>query len=611
MKKKPLIYGSLMSLTSLIVCGIILTNSHLFSLKAISPNLSDNYYLDFDSSTNKFVSNGSHQSGVFTAKTYLGNDRDFVYHDFSSSSGWDMVQQNGYFYNTSSLLSVSQITIVLNNNSSSFGLYWSPNGGFNDDKYQTFNTSSSNIIQFDFDNYLPNYIKFVALTDCDIVSMRIKHECVTTHQPFEVRYHLNGGSSQELEMSEKGSFTINYLNSGYWDHYSTDAFIYYNNNQIDSKYAHKVGITRHNIDNEYIVQEIEPSGTTVYNADCPSEYFIIAHGSLSDTALYNKIHDLAIGDIIRVDKPLITSASSFADVNVTIYNSESVITRTYYDPVTLPIPSKDDCDFVGYYLNSGFTGSPVTEVSETSDVYAKYDDVEEPIVEPTTRDLIVQSMRDMSQFEWTPKTTFTYYTNDSSKKFTAGTKYKGLPYTMGNGRTSTLGNPLGIFKTQLDADNYTYIGPTGYNSYYGSDCSSSVEGSWRVNGITTNATYTGSMIPGENSKIVPVGNYSYSSRTNMTATICSNNGSTKMYSCYDELKPGDAIVRRVQSGDSWAGHVRLVVSVDKTNKTVTVIEQCGYGAGDTSNTTWKVDKAYSYSTLFTNNYIPIRPSTLE
>jgi hypothetical protein len=55
----------------------------------------------------------------------------------------------------------------------------------------------------------------------------------------------------------------------------------------------------------------------------------------------------------------------------------------------------------------------------------------------------------------------------------------------------------------------------------------------------------------------------------------------------------------------------MVVSVDSENQTVTVIEQCGYGAGDSSNTTWKVDKVYSYSTLFNNSYIPIRPSTLE
>ncbi|MCR5332811.1 MAG: hypothetical protein K6E11_02165 [Bacilli bacterium] len=610
MKHKNIVFVSLAIVSLTIGVITFLASSNSLSLKAYNP-AHPNYYLDFTSSKNKFVSNGSNQSGEYIAKTYLGNDRSFTFSNLSTGDGWDIVNQNGSFYNTDSLLSVTQITITLKDNSSSFGLYWSPNGEFTNEKYQEFNSSSSKTIEFDFDNYLPNYIKFVALTDCDIQTMRIYHECSESHGAFTINYHLNGGSAESLKMSTKTSFNVNYMNDGYWGHYTTDAFIYYNNNHIDTKYAHKVGIVRHNIDNEYIVKEVVPSGTTIYNADCASEYFIIVHYDITDTALYNKIYALSVGEILRVDKPLSQSTSSSADVNVTIFNSDSVISKTYYDPVTLPVPSKDDNEFDGYYLNSSFTGSSVTQINYSTDVYAKFTEEEEPPVEPTTRDLIVQSMRDMSQYEWTPSTTITYYQNDSSKKFNAGTRYKGLPYTMGGGRTSTLGDPLGIFKTKLDTDNYTYIGPSGYNTYYGSDCSSSVEGSWRVNGITTNATYTGSMIPGENSRILAVGGYTYSSRSEMTKTICSTNGSTKIYSCYDELKPGDAIVRRVPSGDSWAGHVRLVVSIDKANQTVTVIEQCGYGAGDTSNTTWKVDKQYAYSSLFSLNYIPIRPSALE
>lgn len=610
MKHKKL-YVSIAVISLTLTGAVILSNSDIFSLNALYRNPTDNYYIVFSSSSNRFVTSGSGQSGTYVAKTHLGNDRSFTYQNLSSSSGWDTINQNGYFYNTDSLLSVSQISITINNNSSSFGLYWSPNGDFSSEMYQEFDTSSSQTIQFNFNNYLPNYIKFVALTNCSITEMRIRHECSESHTPFTVNYHLNGGSTQSLEMSEKTNFTINRLNGGYWSYYTTDAFIYYNNNQIDTKYAHKVGLERHNIDNEYIVKEVVPSGTTIYNADCASEYFIIVHYDCTDTALYNKIYNLSVGEVLRVDKALSSEAQTSANVKVTVYNTDTTISRTYYDPFTLPEPAKDDCTFEGYYSNSGFTGAELTSVSSSCDVYAKFDDVEEPVVPPTTRELIVQSMRDMSQFEWTPKTTFTYYTGAEGKQFVAGTRYKGLPYTMGNGRTSTLGNPLGIFKTKLDTDNYTYIGPTGTNTYYGSDCSSSVEGAWRVNGITTNATYTGSMIPGENSRILAVGGYSYSSRTEMTKTICSTNGSTKIYSAYSQLQPGDAIVRRVPSGDSWAGHVRMVVSVNTTNQTVTVIEQCGYGAGDTSNTTWRVDKTYSYSDLFSYYYIPIRPNTLE
>lgn len=288
---------------------------------------------------------------------------------------------------------------------------------------------------------------------------------------------------------------------------------------------------------------------------------------------------------------------------MTFYNNDSFVKKTYYNhPYTLKSLSKDGVTFAGYYLYSDFEGDAVTEVTSNISLYVKYNE------EVSPRQRIVNSMHAMSQIEWTPNSDITYYTNESSKKFVAGTKYIGLPYTMGNGRTTTLNDPLGIFKSALGDDNYTYIGPTGYNSYYGSDCSSSVSGAWKVNGVETNATYTGNMIPGENSKILALGGYTYSDRTNMTKTICTNNGSTKIYGCYDLLKPGDAIIRRVSSSDGWAGHVRLVTSVDTSSQTVTVIEQSGWSGG---NTTWKVYASYSYSTLFNNSYIPIRPSGLD
>lgn len=431
-----------------------------------------------------------------------------------------------------------------------------------------------------------------------------------TRVPYLVTYYLNGGSLLEAPPSERYSFTCNRINSGmddYNSHYTTDSFIFYNDNAIQTLWAHKIGLVRHNIDNEYVVKEIVPAGTTIYNTNNESTYFIIAHEGLAGTnsTLYNFLkNSVSVGDILRVDTPLGTSSNTSANTLVTFYNNNESIDKVYCDnPYTLNEPSKDGYTFIGYYDNPSFSGEAITSVTGTCTLYARYSE------SISLRQKIVNSMYAMSQIKWTPKTTFTYYTNDETKQFIAGTEYIGLPYTMGNGRTTTMDDPLGIFKSALDTDNYTYVGPTGYNSYYGSDCSSSVAGSWKVNGIETNATYTGNMIPGENSKILPVGDYTYSSRTEMTKTICTNNGSTKIYSCYDLLKPGDAVIRRVPSGDGWAGHVRLVTSVDKEAQTVTVIEQSGYTSG--SNTTWKVYKTYAYSSLFNNYYIPIRPSGLE
>ncbi|MCR5349084.1 MAG: hypothetical protein K6E59_05725 [Bacilli bacterium] len=231
---------------------------------------------------------------------------------------------------------------------------------------------------------------------------------------------------------------------------------------------------------------------------------------------------------------------------------------------------------------------------------------------PTRRDHIVESMLAMASFRWTPSEDIPYYDQNPEKGFFKGREYVGLPYTMEQGRTATLGDPLGIFKTQLAEDGYTYVGPNAWNAYYGSDCSSSVEGAWRLNGLETGAVYTGSMIPGENSRVLAVGDYSYSSREKMTESICLDNGLEKMYAAYRALCPGDAVVRRVKtSSGGFAGHVRLVESVDAENETVTVIEQCGYGIDSQTTTTWRVHKEYGFGGLYQNRYIPITPKGLE
>ena len=232
--------------------------------------------------------------------------------------------------------------------------------------------------------------------------------------------------------------------------------------------------------------------------------------------------------------------------------------------------------------------------------------------QPTLRESIVSYMRAMATLEWTPSVSFDYYesTGSDGKKYQAGTTYLGLPYTMEQGRTSTLGDPLNLFKAKLDSNGKTYVGPTGKTTYYGSDCSSSVEGAWRQNGFVTNAVYTGAMIPGENAKISAIGGYSFGDRSKMTRSIVEKNGEQKMSSAYAELKAGDAVVRRVPSGSGYAGHVRLVAGVDPERKTVTVIEQCGWGIDSQTKTSWRVDKVYSFSSLHSNYYIPIRPSGL-
>ena len=214
-------------------------------------------------------------------------------------------------------------------------------------------------------------------------------------------------------------------------------------------------------------------------------------------------------------------------------------------------------------------------------------------------------IREMATLKWSPLVDIVYYENDSSKVFSKDITYKGLPYTMESGRNTIINDPVGLFREQLD-ENGKYKGPTEFNKYYGSDCSSSIVSTWKVCGYDTKATYTGNMLPNTNDKIACVGEYICDPNYQITSSICYRNGSTLMYQAYGELKMGDALVKRLNDG----GHARFVTGVNIYEQTVTVIEQCGYGSGDTSNTTWRVDKEYTFESLYSNSYIPVRPYEL-
>lgn len=216
-------------------------------------------------------------------------------------------------------------------------------------------------------------------------------------------------------------------------------------------------------------------------------------------------------------------------------------------------------------------------------------------------------MRDMATLRWTPESDFLDYEGEASKVYRVGEEYVGIPYTMGGGRSTILGDPLEGFRSALAEDDYTYVGPTKPNEYLGCDCSSAVHGAWMAAGKDTQAVYTGAMIPGQNPAIKAVGDIDCSDTSKMTQSICASNGQENLFQAYACLLPGDALVRRVPSGSSYAGHVRLVEAVDIEAKTVTVTEQCGYGIDSQTRTTWRLSRVYAFASLFANSYLGITP----
>ena len=99
--------------------------------------------------------------------------------------------------------------------------------------------------------------------------------------------------------------------------------------------------------------------------------------------------------------------------------------------------------------------------------------------------------------------------------------------------------------------------------------------------------------------------------THDTTLIADHSGKDKMFAGYAGLGKGDILYYTAPSG----GHTRMVAGVNivknadgSTNyprSTVTVIEQTNAWYTEEKNTTWFVDKKYTFSQLFNSGFIPV------
>ncbi len=230
------------------------------------------------------------------------------------------------------------------------------------------------------------------------------------------------------------------------------------------------------------------------------------------------------------------------------------------------------------------------------------------------RQAAVDYMFKMASVKWTATASFTTG-GRGSYSFVKGNTYYGIPYCWGCGKCNYKVLNYEKFVSAMSASNNTISKCIGRN-----DCSSSVSSSWAtIDKNVKGNLNTKSMRPWYSStdSIISVGNYSYGSTCKNT---CTKNGSKVIYAAYDCLQAGDAILRD--------GHVKMVVSVDKKNKKITVIEQTGAGytynpstkkttdhSGSVSNSkhnsTWDVLDVMSYKLAFDNGYIPITCKALS
>ena len=253
--------------------------------------------------------------------------------------------------------------------------------------------------------------------------------------------------------------------------------------------------------------------------------------------------------------------------------------------------------------NSRF-GKPVEEIIRIGENAAK-DNAE------ALRKVTLDYMTAMAEVEWIPEKDIVWWRPKDGVMFHAGEKYKGLPYTQ-PGRYTTLEQ----FQAMLEIRDGKpiYIGPIHPTSYRGSDCSSSCSMAWQRTIPNCPIWRTARMNPGDNCLINPktgktepmflkVGSYVVPKYSN-TADACEANGKDVMFACYNQLLPGDAIVRQP------LGHVRMVVRVDPEKKIMYTTEQTGLNSAGTlksDHQSWRVNYAFTYDELFKDGYLPITP----
>lgn len=225
------------------------------------------------------------------------------------------------------------------------------------------------------------------------------------------------------------------------------------------------------------------------------------------------------------------------------------------------------------------------------------------------RQVVIDYMYKMSKVEWIPKTNIDFTeTISGNLHYDKGVKYTGIMYVTGK----HLMTDYDEFMEQLD-EKGVYIGPTDQPSAYGNHCSSALRLSYDQIVNTLGFTSTVTMVPSQKRGTIPVGDYVFDDSDKTTDSIVQKNSKEKMFECYALLQPGDSILT------CWGptGHSRMVleVKVEKTGagkinpskSTVTTIEQTSSFDSTRKDvkTTWYVEHVYSFTQLFSTNYIPL------
>lgn len=236
------------------------------------------------------------------------------------------------------------------------------------------------------------------------------------------------------------------------------------------------------------------------------------------------------------------------------------------------------------------------------------------------RKIVVDYMLRMASQRWICQSTMDYTKEKPYTKtlvYQPGVAYVGLPYVSHH-------NGVEAFSRYLDAKQ-VYTGPVSFAKCLGVTCAPAVKVAYRTVSPTVSFGGTPNILPHARTGTVAVGDYHWDVSTPANATLTKDliekSTPNVILEAYALLQPADTVASRTSAGPSQIfGHARLVSSqpvvvrtaggkIDPDASSLHVIEQCGsFDKTAQVNTTWRVNKKYTFAELLKKNYVPL---TLE
>ncbi|HOJ44835.1 MAG TPA: DUF6273 domain-containing protein [Bacilli bacterium] len=190
MERKKLFSNIFLSIISVTIFALATTTKNETSYQNAAGGDTE-YTLEFSYYQNRLASgsyNVNGYSGTSNAITNLGNPVAFNYGGLRNPTTmmWQSINTNGYITNTAPLNGMTTIIINKYSSSASFGIYWSHDTSFSESRYQAFTSASPTTVVFNFNNYLPNYIRIKALALSEISNIAIFYSCQNSYRTLTV-----------------------------------------------------------------------------------------------------------------------------------------------------------------------------------------------------------------------------------------------------------------------------------------------------------------------------------------------------------------------------------------------------------------------------------------